>query len=152
MLGYYKNAEETAKALRDGWLYTGDLVRRRPDGYFEFAGRSKDIIRVGGENVSALEVEDLLHQVRGVAIAAVIPVEDDVYGEVPLAVIKPVNGVELKADDILRSLSGRLASYKLPRRIVFREDMPLTDSGKVQKKQLRALVADKPADGGAESS
>ncbi|WP_066454416.1 class I adenylate-forming enzyme family protein [Castellaniella caeni] len=152
MLGYYKNAEETAKALRDGWLYTGDLVRRRPDGYFEFAGRSKDIIRVGGENVSALEVEDLLHQVRGVAIAAVIPVEDDVYGEVPLAVIKPVNGVELKADDILRSLSGRLASYKLPRRIVFREDMPLTDSGKVQKKQLRALVAGKPADGGAESS
>lgn len=151
MQGYYKNAEETAKTLRDGWLHTGDLVRRRKDGYFEFAGRSKDIIRVGGENVSALEVEDLLHQLHGVAIAAVIPVKDDVYGEVPLAVIKPVNGVELKADEIMSSLSGRLASYKLPRRIVFRKDMPLTDSGKVQKKQLRAMVAGDPASGCVEN-
>ncbi|TAM17143.1 MAG: long-chain fatty acid--CoA ligase [Candidimonas sp.] len=140
MQGYYQNPEETAKAMRNGWLHTGDLVRRREDGYFEFAGRSKDIIRVGGENVSALEVEDLLHQIHGVAIAAVIPVEDEVYGEVPLAVIKPVNGVQLRTEDIMTALSGHLASYKLPKRVVFREDMPLTDSGKVQKKQLRALV------------
>lgn len=152
MQGYYKNVEETAKALRGGWLHTGDLVRKRPDGYFEFAGRSKDIIRVGGENVSALEVEDLLHQLHGVAIAAVIPIEDDVYGEVPLAVIKPVNGVELKADEIMASLSGQLASYKLPKQIVFRKDMPLTDSGKVQKKQLRALVTGKLAGGRVEDA
>ncbi|WP_345797472.1 class I adenylate-forming enzyme family protein [Castellaniella sp. MT123] len=152
MQGYYKNAEETAKALRDGWLHTGDLVRRRHDGYFEFAGRSKDIIRVGGENVSALEVEDLLHQLHGVAIAAVIPMEDDVYGEVPLAVIQPVNGVKLDADEIMKALSGHLASYKLPKRIIFRKDIPLTDSGKVQKKQLRALVAGNPACGRAEGA
>ncbi len=145
MQGYYKNAEETAKALRNGWLYTGDLVRKRSDGYFEFAGRSKDIIRVGGENVSALEVEDALHQVYGVAIAAVIPADDEVYGEVPLAVIQPVNGIELQASEIMTALSQQLASYKLPKRIIFRTDMPLTDSGKVQKRQLRQLLMESNA-------
>lgn len=136
MQGYYKMPEQTAKTLKNGWLYTGDLVRRRPDGYFEFAGRNKDIIRFGGENISALEVEDVMHSIDGVAIATLLPVPSDMYGEIAIAVVKPVTGLQLSEKKIMGILKERLASYKVPKQIVLMTELPLTDSGKVQKKVL----------------
>jgi acyl-CoA synthetase (AMP-forming)/AMP-acid ligase II len=141
MRGYYRKPEETAEALAGGWLHTGDLARRRPDGYLEFAGRQKDIVRVGGENVSCLEVEDALYALGGVALAAVLPVPDPVYGEVPVAIVQPTGAAPRDADELLGRLRERLASYKVPRRVVYVEGMPLTQSGKVQKRELREQVA-----------
>ena len=141
MRAYYRKPEETAEALAGGWLHTGDLARRRPDGYLEFAGRQKDIVRVGGENVSCLEVEDALYALGGVALAAVLPVQDPVYGEVPVAVVQPAGAAPPDAEALLARLRERLASYKVPRRVVYVEGMPLTQSGKVQKRELREQVA-----------
>jgi fatty-acyl-CoA synthase len=133
---YYRKPEETAQALAGGWLHTGDLARRRPDGYLEFAGRQKDVVRVGGENVSCLEVEDALYALGGIALAAVVPAPDPVYGEVPVAVVQPV-GEGLDAERLLARLRERLASYKVPRGLLCVDSMPLTQSGKVQKRELR---------------
>lgn len=141
MRGYYRKPEETAEALAGGWLHTGDLARRRADGYLEFAGRQKDIVRVGGENVSCLEVEDALYALGGVALAAVLPLPDPVYGEVPVAVVQPAGAAPPDAEELLGRLRDRLASYKVPRRVVYVEGMPLTQSGKVQKRELREQVA-----------
>lgn len=141
MRAYYRKPEETAEALAGGWLHTGDLARRRPDGYLEFAGRQKDIVRVGGENVSCLEVEDALYALGGVALAAVLPVQDTVYGEVPVAVVQPAGTAPRDVEELLGRLRERLASYKVPRRVVYVEGMPLTQSGKVQKRELREQLA-----------
>src|SRR5699024_6340628 len=101
-----------------------------------FAGRRKDIVRVGGENVSAMEVEDVLYQIDGVVLAAVMAMPDEVLGEVVVAVIKPSKEQILNADLVVDYLKQHLASYKLPRKVVFCNDIPLTDSGKVQKRAL----------------
>jgi acyl-CoA synthetase (AMP-forming)/AMP-acid ligase II len=141
MRGYYRKPEETEAALAGGWLHTGDLARRRPDGYLEFAGRQKDIVRVGGENVSCLEVEDALYALGGVALAAVLPEPDPVYGEVPVAVVQASGPGEQDAQHLRERLRERLASYKVPRRVLFVDAMPLTQSGKVQKRELREQLA-----------
>jgi acyl-CoA synthetase (AMP-forming)/AMP-acid ligase II len=140
MQGYYDKPDETRAALRDGWLHTGDLGRLRPDGYLEFGGRLKDVVRVGGENVSCLEVEDALYALPGIDLAAVLPVTDASYGEVPLAVIS-VSRAELQDQEaVLGALRRSLAGYKVPRRVVYVDSMPLTESGKVQKGQLREQI------------
>lgn len=139
MQGYYRKPEETAEALSGGWLHTGDLARIRPDGYLEFAGRVKDIVRMGGENISCAEVENAIYALGEAEIAAVLPIEDPRYGQVPVAVVKPA-GPAPAEDDLLARLRESLASYKVPRRVLFLDELPITDSGKVRKDQLRAAV------------
>lgn len=136
MKGYYNKPDETAKALVSGWLHTGDLVQQRSDGYFLFEGRMKDIVRVGGENVSALEVEDALHALPEIALAAVIPVQDERYGEIPVAAVQARSN-DLSTEKVLEALRSTLASYKVPRAVHVVDRMPLTESGKVQKRLLR---------------
>jgi acyl-CoA synthetase (AMP-forming)/AMP-acid ligase II len=139
MQGYYRKPEETADALRGGWLHTGDLARIRPDGYLEFAGRAKDVVRMGGENISCAEVENAIYALGGAELAAVLPVDDPRYGQVPVAVVKPA-GPAPPEDELLARLRANLASYKVPRRVLFLDELPLTESGKVRKDQLRATV------------
>jgi acyl-CoA synthetase (AMP-forming)/AMP-acid ligase II len=137
MQGYYNKPEETADALRDGWLHTGDLGLMRPDGYLEFHGRAKDVVRAGGENISCAEVENAIYALGGVELAALVGVEDERYGELPVAVVKPaVGGPDLTAEEMIERLRERLAGYKLPRHVLFMDEMPLTESGKVRKGPL----------------
>jgi acyl-CoA synthetase (AMP-forming)/AMP-acid ligase II len=140
MQGYYNKPDETATALRDGWLHTGDLAVRREDGYFTFAGRIKDIVRVDGENVSCAEVEDAIYGLGDVELAAVIPVEDDSHGQIAVAAVRLSDRAAFSEEDMIRRLRRTLAGYKVPRRIVPLDEMPLTESGKVQKGRLTEVV------------
>lgn len=137
MKGYYKKPEETKRTLTNGWLHTGDYARIRPDGYVLFEGRLKDIVRIGGENVSCLEVENSIYKIKGVEIAAVLPIDDELYGQIPVAVIK---GKNISEEGVKGQLRNKLASYKIPRKVIFQEELPLTESGKVKKGPLREQV------------
>jgi acyl-CoA synthetase (AMP-forming)/AMP-acid ligase II len=141
MQGYYNKPEETADALRDGWLHTGDLGLVRPDGYLEFHGRAKDIVRAGGENISCAEVENAIYGLGGVELAALVGVEDERYGQLPVAVVKPATGGrEWTAEEMIERLRERLAGYKVPRHVLFMDEMPLTESGKVRKGPLAESI------------
>jgi acyl-CoA synthetase (AMP-forming)/AMP-acid ligase II len=141
MQGYYKKPDETADALRDGWLHTGDLGLVRPDGYLEFHGRAKDIVRAGGENISCAEVENAIYALGGVEIAALVGVEDERYGQLPVAVVKQAaDGPDWTAEEMIERLRQTLAGYKLPRRVLFMDDLPLTESGKVRKGPLAESI------------
>jgi len=141
MQGYYNKPDETADALRDGWLHTGDLGLVRPDGYLEFHGRAKDIVRAGGENISCAEVENAIYALGGVEIAALVGVEDERHGQLPVAVVKPAaDGPDWAADEMIERLRERLAGYKVPRRVLFMEELPLTESGKVRKGPLAESI------------
>jgi acyl-CoA synthetase (AMP-forming)/AMP-acid ligase II len=141
MQGYYNKPRETADAVRDGWLHTGDLGLVRPDGYLEFHGRAKDVVRAGGENISCAEVENAIYGLGGIELAALVGVEDERYGELPVAVVKAAaGGPDWTAEEMIERLRERLAGYKVPRRIVFMDEMPLTESGKVRKGPLAASI------------
>ena len=141
MKGYYNKPEETADALRDGWLHTGDLALVRPDGYLEFHGRAKDIVRSGGENISCAEVENAIYALGGVEIAALVGVDDERYGQLAVAVVKPAaDGPDWTAEELTERLRETLAGYKVPRRVLFMDDLPLTESGKVRKGPLAESI------------
>jgi len=137
MKGYLKNPAATEAAFEHGWLHTGDLAVRHPDGYVEIKDRAKDIIISGGENISSLEVEDALYRHPQVMEAAVVAKPDPVWGETPCAFItlKPDAG-PVFAEDIITWCRDNLAHYKVPRTIVFGE-LPKTSTGKIQKFELR---------------
>jgi fatty-acyl-CoA synthase len=141
MAGYYKDPAATEKAFLGGVFHTGDLAVRHPDGYVEIKDRAKDIIISGGENISSLEVESVLHRHPAVLLAAVVAAPDEKWGEVPVACIELKPGVEAPAEDELVAFCrARLAGFKAPRRIIFRE-LPKTATGKIQKFALRAELA-----------
>jgi acyl-CoA synthetase (AMP-forming)/AMP-acid ligase II len=140
MKGYYGKPEETAEALHDDWLHTGDLGIERPDGYFTFAGRIKDIVRVGGENVSCAEVENALYALGGVELASVLPIDDTTGGQMVVAAVKMVDASTFSESDIRERMRSLLAGYKIPKHIVSLDEMPMTESGKVQKRQLAEVV------------
>jgi fatty-acyl-CoA synthase len=137
MKGYLKNPAATKAAFEHGWFHTGDLAVRHPDGYVEIKDRSKDIIISGGENISSLEVEDVLYRHPEIMEAAVVARPDPVWGESPCAFVtlKPDAG-PASADDIIAWCRVNLAHYKVPRRIVF-GPLPKTSTGKIQKFELR---------------
>ena len=138
MLGYYKKPEATAEVVdADGWIHTGDMALLREDGHIRFVGRYKDILKVGGENMSPAEVEAYLSDRLDVAMIAVVAYPDERLVEVPVAFIVRREGAELEEDDVINACRGRLASYKVPRRVLFVDDLPITASGKVQKAKLR---------------
>ena len=136
MKGYLKNAKATETAFRDGWYHTGDLAVWHPDGYIEVKDRSKDIIISGGENISSLEVEECLYRHPRIMEAAVVARPDDKWGETPCAFVVPKPGEQLAVEEVLAWCREHLASFKVPRTVVFGE-LPKTSTGKIQKFVLR---------------
>ncbi|MDR1796904.1 MAG: long-chain fatty acid--CoA ligase [Clostridiales Family XIII bacterium] len=140
MKGYYNRPEETAAAIVDGWLHTGDIAQTDEDGYIYIVDRIKDLIIVGGLNVYPREVEEVLFEHPKVAEAAVVGVPDRLRGEVPVAYVvlkDPADKDETHHKEILRFLKSRLSQYKLPRRVHFIDALPRNSSGKVLKQELR---------------
>ncbi|MEV5959111.1 long-chain fatty acid--CoA ligase [Streptomyces sp. NPDC051987] len=137
MPGYWGLPEETAASFADGWFRSGDAARVDEDGYVFIVDRLKDMIISGGENVYPAEIEDLLLAHPGIAECAVIGVPDDKWGEVPRAVVVPREGAVLDPDEVLASLAGRLAKYKLPKSVVLADELPRTASGKLLKSRVR---------------
>jgi len=140
MLGYWNRPEETAQAIRNGWLLTGDIGYQDAEGYFYITDRKKDMILVNGINVYPREIEEVLYQYPGVKEAAVIGVPDARRGEQPLAFVAPAEGAHLEERPMLQFLRQRLADYKLPRRIVFMETLPRNATGKILKTTLRQMA------------
>ena len=128
-----------ADAVQDGWLRTGDLVRRGRLGSVTFAGRSKDVVKSGGYSVFAAEVERVLEEHPDVAEASLIGLDDPRLGQVPAAVIRAVPGHIVTPDDVMAFACQHLASYKAPRRVVVVDELPRGGTGKVQKDRLRPL-------------
>ncbi|MFH8403933.1 long-chain fatty acid--CoA ligase [Streptomyces sp. NPDC018019] len=136
MAGYWNRPAESAAALADGWLRTGDAARVGADGGLTVVDRIKEVIISGGENVYPAEVEHALLAHPGVADCAVIPVPDAEWGEVGRAVLVPAPGVTLDPDEVLASLTGRLATYKIPRTAVLAPDLPRTGTGKAARHRI----------------
>lgn len=139
MRGYWNQPEETAKVLRDGWLYTGDVGYGDAAGYFFITDRKKDMLLVNGINVYPREIEEVLYQFPGVKEAAVIGVPDARRGEQPLAYVVPIESVTLDDKAILKFIRERLADYKVPRRVLFLAALPRNATGKILKTGLRQL-------------
>lgn len=137
MAGYYKDPDATEQAFAGGWFHTGDLGVMHPDGYIQLKDRAKDIIISGGENISTVEVEQALVSHDSVLDAAVIGVPDEKWGERPRAYILLRPGATLTAEELIDHARKLLAGYKIPRDIVFAEDLPRTPTGKVLKFELR---------------
>jgi acyl-CoA synthetase (AMP-forming)/AMP-acid ligase II len=136
--GYWKLPEATAKKFRDGWLSTGDLMRRDADGYYYFVGRRDDMINVAGENVYPKEVEDILLQHPNLRDACVVPAPHDVKGEVPIAFVVAREPGRTTEDDVRRFFLERGAPYAHPRRVVFLDALPLGGTGKIDRIALKA--------------
>jgi long-chain acyl-CoA synthetase len=137
MKGYWKQPEATAEALRDGWLYTGDLATMDEDGYFSIVDRKKDMIIVSGYNVYPREVEEVLYAHPAIAEAAVIGIAHESHGEEVKAVIALKSGARASADEIIAFCKERLAAYKYPRIVDFVEALPKGPTGKILKRELR---------------
>lgn len=135
--GYWRNPEATAVALRDGWFHTGDMARQDAEGYFTIAGRFKDMIISGGENVYAAEVEAVFLEHTAVAECALIGKPDDKWGEVGLMIVVPEKGQTPDAADLLDFCRQRLARYKVPKQVIFADALPYSPYGKVMKAELR---------------
>jgi acyl-CoA synthetase (AMP-forming)/AMP-acid ligase II len=137
MKGYYKNPEATAKALRDGWLYTGDLARVDDEGFQYLTVRRTDLIISGGENVYPVDVERTLLLHPAVQEAAVIGIKDKEWGERVMAVVVLQEGKKATEEEILSFGKEKLAGYKRPRSVAFVEELPKNQLGKVLYKELR---------------
>jgi fatty-acyl-CoA synthase len=138
MRGYYQRPDATAAAIDgDGWLHTGDMGLLRADGHLRFLGRYKDMLKVGGENVDPMEVEAFLMTHPGVNLAAVVGYPDARLAEVGVAFIRREPGRALTEQELLAHCRGRIASFKIPRHVVFVDEFPMTSSGKIQKARLR---------------
>ncbi|KAL2522101.1 putative acyl-activating enzyme 1 [Forsythia ovata] len=136
MNGYLKDVKATEDAFKGGWLQSGDLGIKHPDGYIELKDRSKDIIISGGENISTIEVESVIFTHPAIFEAAVVGRPDDYWGETPCAFVKLKDGCNASEDEIINYCRDRLPHYMAPRTVVF-EDLPKTSTGKTQKYVLR---------------
>jgi fatty-acyl-CoA synthase len=139
MKGYLKNPKASAEAFRGGWFHSGDLGVLHPDGYIQLKDRSKDIIISGGENISSIEVEDVLYKHPAIQAAAVVARPDEKWGETPCAFVELKPGRQASPDDIIEWCRKGLARYKVPRHVVFAE-LPKTSTGKIQKFKLREMA------------
>jgi fatty-acyl-CoA synthase len=144
MKGYLKNPEGTHKAFGGGWFHTGDVAVVHPDGYIQITDRSKDIIISGGENISSVEVEDVLHRHPAVLYAAVVAQPDAKWGEVPCAFVELKPGTAATEAELIAFCREGLAHFKCPRRVVFAA-LPRTGTGKIQKYRLREVAGSREA-------
>ena len=136
--GYWRDPEATAAALRDGWLLTGDIAERDDEGYYRIAGRLKELVISGGENVYPAEVEDVLHAHPAVAEAAVIGIPDERWGEICVAYVALRPGADVSQPELLDWCRRRLARFKVPGAVHFTDALPRSGVGKVLKGELRA--------------
>ncbi|WP_022849910.1 long-chain-fatty-acid--CoA ligase [Limisalsivibrio acetivorans] len=143
MKGYWNMPGLTNETIRNGWLFTGDLAKIDEEGFIYIVDRKKDLILVKGMNVYPREIEEVLHRYEGVEAAAVIGIPDRHSGEVPEAYIKPKEDAELDPSAIKKFLRERLANYKIPKHVIIKEDLPLTATGKILKRELKAEVLEK---------
>ncbi|MES2090394.1 MAG: acyl-CoA synthetase [Pseudomonadota bacterium] len=139
MKGYLKNPSATQEAFAGGWFHSGDLAVTYPDGYCKIKDRSKDIIISGGENISSIEVEDVLYRHPAVLAAAVVAKPDPKWGETPCAFIEIRPGAQVTPADIIAHCKLHMAGFKVPRAVVFGE-LPKTSTGKIQKFELRKVA------------
>lgn len=136
MKGYLKNETASAEAFAGGWFHTGDLAVMQPDGYIKIKDRSKDVIISGGENISSIEVEDVLYRHPAVSAAAVIAMPDPKWGEVPCAFLELKDGAETTEEAVIEYCREHLARFKVPKKVIF-GPLPKTSTGKLQKYLLR---------------
>lgn len=141
MKGYYRNPEATGEAFAGGWFHSGDIAVQHPDSYVQIADRAKDIIISGGENISSVEVEATLMAHDAVSLAAVVAKPDETWGEVPCAFVELKDGHDASEADLIGFARDRLAGFKTPKKVVFRE-LPKTATGKIQKFELRKRAKD----------
>ncbi len=139
MKGYHKNPEATAEAMEGGWFHTGDLAYQDDDGFVFIVDRTKDLVIRGGFNVYPREVEEVLYEHPAVAEAAVIGRPDDRYGEEVIAFVSLSGGIDVRAHELVAFAKERLAAYKYPREVYVLEDLPKGSTGKILKRDLRAL-------------
>src|SRR5512140_3422341 len=144
MKGYLKNPTATEEAFRGGWYHTGDLAVMQDDGYVKIKDRSKDIIISGGENISSVEIEDVLYHHPAVLAAAVVATPDPKWGEVPCAYIELREGQSATGGELEAFCRERMAHFKVPRKFVF-QAVPRTSTGKLQKFILRRQAHSKEA-------
>jgi len=139
MKGYWDRPEATQETIdAEGWLHTGDMALIREDGHLVFLGRHKDMLKVGGENVSPAEIELRLRDMSEIADASVVAYPDQRLTEVPVAFVILNPGQTLEQETILSRMKGRIASFKIPRHVIFVDEFPMTSSGKIRKVELRA--------------
>jgi fatty-acyl-CoA synthase len=143
--GYFRRPDETGAALRDGWLWTGDLARQDAQGRYYICGRRKEMYISGGENVYPAEVEAALSRCRGVAECAVIGIPHPRWGESGLAAVVARAGARLTADNLRLELKGQLAGYKVPTEFLFLDALPKTGAGKIAKPEIRQLFEQQAA-------
>ena len=137
MKGYLKNPSTTQTAFDGGWLHSGDIAVWHSDGYIEIKDRSKDVIISGGENISSVEVEDILYRHPKVQEVAVVAKKDDKWGETPCAFITPMPNIDITEQEMIAFCRDNMAHFKTPKTIIFGE-LPKTSTGKIQKFVLRA--------------
>jgi fatty-acyl-CoA synthase len=148
MQGYYKKPEETAKLIDpEGWVHTGDMGLMREDGHLRFLGRYKDMLKIGGENVDPMEVEAFLMGHPAINLAAVVAFPDVRLSEVGVAFVRLEPGEKLSEAEVIEYCRGKIASFKVPRRVIFVAEFPMTGSGKIQKAKLRETALGQPAPG-----
>ena len=136
MKGYFKNRKATREAFAGGWFHSGDLGVIHPDGYIQLKDRSKDIIISGGENISSIEIEDVLYAHPAVTVAAVVAMPHETWGETPCAFVDLAEDQNITSDDLFQWCRKNLASFKVPGKFIFSE-IPRTSTGKIQKFALR---------------
>jgi fatty-acyl-CoA synthase len=139
MKGYLKNPQATAEAFEGGYFHSGDVAFMHDDGYIKITDRAKDIIISGGENVSSVEVEGAIMHHPAVSLCAVVAKPDEKWGEVPCAFVELKPGQTVDEAELIRFVRERLAGFKTPKQVVFRE-LPKTSTGKIQKFELRKMV------------
>ncbi|MDC0395592.1 long-chain-fatty-acid--CoA ligase [Candidatus Pelagibacter sp.] len=139
MKGYYKDKEATEKSMSGGWFHSGDLAVTHPDGYIKIQDRSKDIIISGGENISSIEIENVIAKHSSVSLAAVVAKPDEKWGESPCAFVELIKDKPATEKDIIDFCRETLAGFKLPKKVVFC-DLPKTSTGKIQKFELRKKI------------
>jgi fatty-acyl-CoA synthase len=139
--GYWKEPEETAATIEpDGWVHTGDLVRKDDEGFYFIVGRKKDMFISGGENVFPAEIEEVLYQHPAVLEAAVIGVPHEKWGEVGKAIVSLKKGKEATTEEIRNFLEVKLARFKIPKHYEIRESLPKSAAGKILKRELEMEV------------
>ena len=139
MKGYLKNPKATREAFEHGWFHTGDLAVTHPNGYIQIKDRSKDIIISGGENISTIEVEEVLYRFEGVAEAACVAKSHEKWGETVCAFLKMKEGVSSTPGEVIAYCKQHLAAFKVPKTVIFM-DLPKTSTGKIQKYVLRKIA------------
>ena len=136
MKGYYKNKEATVNAMKNGWFHSGDLAVMYQDGYIQIKDRSKDIIISGGENISSVEVENIIAKHDAVSLVAVVAKPDEKWGETPCAFVELIAGKKVNEGEIISFCKENMAGFKRPKNVIFGE-LPKTSTGKIQKFELR---------------